>query len=100
MIDPTLLLPDRQRLGCIHREEVQLCIVLFFTEPRAFEPRRRKFLAAIIHVLAAEDAQFEHFFGRQFRFEIRMEILASAFGEIIDIILLHQVVDLDCNSPS
>lgn len=66
----------------------QLCVL---------EPRSRKFLSAISHVLATEHTQFEHFLGRQFGLEIGMKVPADWLGAVVDITRLHQVVN--CNSP-
>ena len=65
------------------------------TESGAPEPGRGKLFAAVTHVLPAEYSQLQHLFRRQLRFEIRMKVLARRFSEIIDVTLLHEVIDGD-----
>lgn len=69
-----------------------------------FEPGFWKFFSAVGHIFAAEDAQLEHLFRSQIGFEIRVEIFADGFGQVIGVTALHQVVDNDsffshCLSP-
>ena len=74
--------------------------MLFVTQPGALEPGSWKLTLAISEVLPAKDSQLEHLSWRELRFEFRMKILAGRFSEIVDVALLHQVIDFDCNLAS
>lgn len=56
------------------------------------EPIVRKLSSAVGHVLSAENAHLKHFFGRELRFEIRVEVLPSRFNQRILIPLLHFII--------
>ena len=47
VIDPAILLPDRERLRGVHLEEIELRIVLRVTKFRFMKPRSGEFFAAI-----------------------------------------------------
>ncbi len=95
MIYPALFKPYRQRLRRIDAEVIHLRIVPFVAKLCFREPVRRKLLPAVGHIFAAEYAQFQHLFRRQLRFEIGMKIPAHGFGQVIEILFLHQIVDDD-----
>ena len=59
------------------------------------EPGSGKFLTAIRHVLAAKYTELKHLFRRELGREIRTEVPAGRFGEVIEITFLHQVVNFD-----
>src|SRR5581483_9476876 len=70
VIDPTFFLPNCYRLRRLYFEEVELGIVTIGIELCVLEPRCRKLLSSISHVLATENAECQHFLRSQFRFEI------------------------------
>ncbi len=65
-----------------------------WTKLRPGKPFHRKFIPAIRHVLAAENPEFQHFRGGEFRSKIRGEVLADRFSQQVRIVCLHQIVDL------
>src|SRR5687768_15013268 len=73
---PSFAAPLCQRLRGVHTEIVELRIALAWAELRAFEPVRRKLTSAVGQVLAAENAQSKHLFGRQFRIELWVKVLS------------------------
>ncbi len=81
-MDPALALPVGQRLGGIDAEVIEGGGLSSRRELRAREPVRRKLLFAIRHVLAAEDAQFEHLFGRELGLKPKREIAAHGLDEL------------------
>lgn len=93
MIDPALFPPDSQWLRRIDAKAIQHRVMALVAQLGLLEPIRRKFLAAVRHVLPAEDAQFEHLFWRQVGVEARMETFTNRFREPIHVILLHEVVN-------
>ena len=46
-----------------------------------------------LRYLPSKTPMFQHFDGRQFRFEIRRKIFTRRFNQMILIIMLHLVVD-------
>ena len=62
------------------------------------EPARRKLIAAIGHVLAAEHAEAKHFGGRQIRLELRIEVATNRLDEFVAVIPLHPIIDCDRSS--
>ena len=56
-MDPTFLTPDRERLTCVHAEEIERRIVPLVTELRILEPISRKFVTTIRHVFPAEHTE-------------------------------------------
>jgi hypothetical protein len=77
---PALMAPDRQRLTGIDAEVVQGAVAPRWRQPGSREPARRKLLAAIRHVLAAEHAKCEHFLRSKLGAEFGVEILSSPRG--------------------
>ncbi len=57
------------------------------------EPVTGKFLSAVSHISAAENAHREHVFWCYVRLEFRMEVFPDGLGKIIYIRLLHEIVD-------
>lgn len=94
-IDPAFRSPDGKRLGCIHAETVECWIMLPRTELRSLEPSRRKLIATIRQIPAAEDTQREHLSRHQIRLEVRMEIPTYWLGTDITVSLLHRIVYYD-----
>ena len=90
---PSFLLPNRERLARIHSKEIERRIVSFVTEFCMLEPIRRKFVAAIRHVLAAEDTEREHLLRSEFGLEASIEVTAFSFCEGVSAVLLHEIVD-------
>jgi hypothetical protein len=52
-----------------------------------------KLTAAIGHVSAAENAEFQHLLGRHFRQKSRIKAHADRLGKVVDVILLHEIID-------
>lgn len=92
-IYPALFLPDVERLAGVRMEKVQRVIVALGRKLGARKPAFGKFFLAIGQVLAAEDAEREHLFGREFRLEIRMEVPSRRCGEGVPVAFLYLVVD-------
>jgi hypothetical protein len=65
VINPALLAPNRERLRCIHTEKIARRFMSFPAELRLFKPGGGKLLRAIRHVLATEDTELQHLFGRE-----------------------------------
>lgn len=64
----------------------------FRTEFRSFKPVRRKFLAAVCHVFAAEYPERQHLFRSQLRLKFRVKIFPGRFRQKITETFLHLVV--------
>ena len=92
-MNPPFRTPDCERLRGVDLEEIQLRIVPFRTEPRVLKPLGGEFRCTIRHVPAAEHSQPQHLFRRQLRLESGVEIPPRRFGQGIDEIMLHPVVD-------
>ena len=95
VIDPPLLAPYGKWLRRIDSKKIQFRIVAFRAKLRLFEPIRRKFVAAVRHILSAKNTKAEHLLRRQFRLEVEMKIAAGRCGQRVSITLLHLVVDFD-----
>jgi hypothetical protein len=65
------------------------------TQLRGGEPARRKLVAAVGHVLPAEHAEAQHLLRRELRLEPRREVAPDRLGPVVDVALLHPVVDDD-----
>lgn len=61
------------------------------------EPRFWKFVLAVGHILAAKDAELEHFPGRKLGPEIRIKIFAYRLAAFVRIAALHGIAD---NNPA
>ena len=59
------------------------------------EPARRELVAAVGHVLAAENAKTQHLLWRELRLEPGSEIAPHRLGPVIDVAMLHPVIDDD-----
>src|SRR4029453_19150873 len=94
-MDPAVSAPLGERLRRVYAEVVEARVMTVGTQFRAGEPARRKLAAAIGHVLAAEDAKAQHLLRRQLRFERGREVPPDWFGPVVDVTLLHHVVDND-----
>jgi hypothetical protein len=92
LVYPTLLTPDRKRLAGVDAEVIELGVVLCRIELSLSEPRSRKLLAAIGHILAAEDAEPQHLFGCEIWSKLRIKIPADRRGQLVPIPFLHLVV--------
>ena len=64
-----------------------------WTQFRVGKPIHRKFICAISHVFAAENAKFQHGFRGQFRPKLSIEIPTYGFRTAINVTGLHDVVD-------
>lgn len=93
-VEPSLLSPNRERLGCIDAKEIQLRVMTLGAQLCPIEPACRKFIATIGHISAAENSQLKHLFRREFRSEVRVKIPSRGRGQRISIVLLHFIVDL------
>jgi hypothetical protein len=89
---PAFVPPDRQGLTSIDSEIIKRWIGTGRRQSRVRKPARGKFVAAISHVLSAEDAEGEHLFRRQFGAKLRIEIAPRRRGERISVAPLHLVV--------
>lgn len=65
------------------------------TQLRMGEPTQRKLVAAVGHVLAAENAKTQHLLWRELRLEPGSEIAPRRLGPVVDVAMLHPVVDGD-----
>src|SRR5262245_46414471 len=92
-MNTVIVLPDRQSLAGIDAEMIERRFGTGRREPRARKPGRGKFVAAIRHVLSAEDAEREHLFRRQLGAKFRIEIATRRRREGVGIAALHLVVD-------
>jgi hypothetical protein len=92
-MNPALVAPDRQGLASIDAKIVKRWVGTGCREPRAHKPARGKFVAAISHVLSAEDAEGKHLFRRQLGAKFRVEIAPRRRGEAVSVAALHLVVD-------
>src|SRR5262245_34182820 len=64
-MNPAFVPPDRQGLARVDAEIIERSVVPGRRELRARKPARGKFVAAISHVLSAEDAEGKHLFWSQ-----------------------------------
>jgi len=94
-VDPPVLTPNRQRLTGGDAKIIEGGIVPMRRELRLRKPIAGKLICCIGHILAAEDAEAQHLFGRELRFEVRVEIFAHRFGKQIAISPLHFVIYQD-----
>src|SRR3954471_22486199 len=92
-MDPSFVPPNFQRLRGAHAEIVEAGARPIRRKLCASEPARRKFLAAIGHVLSPEHAELEHFARGQLGSEPGTEIFTGRFRSPIGITFLHSVVD-------
>lgn len=96
-VDPTFFAPDSKRLRGVYAEVVELGVVPLGAQFGVIEPVGRELLCAIGHVLAAEDAEFEHLFRRELRLELGMKVLAHRLRAVVNVLALHFVADDDAN---
>lgn len=73
-------------------------------EFRLREPRLGKFFAAVGHIFTAENAEFQHLFRGQLRFEIRMKVFPRRLSQKIPVASLHTIIYYDlfgfhCKTP-
>src|SRR5688500_16910640 len=94
-VNPSILPPHRKRLRRVHTEKVELRVVELMTQFRAGEPARRKLIATVGHVLAAEHAEAEHLLRSEVRREVRVESPPRWLRELVRVAALHQVVHDD-----
>src|SRR5262245_19739164 len=92
-MNPALVQPNRQRLAGIDAEVIKCWVGTGRREPCARRPARGKFVAAISHVLSAEDAEGKHLFRRQLGAKFRIEIARHRRAEGVRVAALHLVVD-------
>src|SRR5262249_9477509 len=92
-MDPPLMTPNRQWLASIDPEIVQRTIATRPSQLGACEPARRKLLAAIGHVLAAEHAKGEHLLRAEVRAKVRIEVASDGLGQPVPKRPLHPVID-------
>src|SRR6476659_2799756 len=94
-VNPPFPAPDRERLGGIDAEEIELWSVTLGTEPGVGKPVAREFRLTVFHVCAAKNSEPEHLFRGHLRIEARGKILSDGFRQEILVTALHSVVDLD-----
>lgn len=97
-VDPSFLPPDAERLARVDAEVIEFWIVPLGAELGVRIPVRGELGAAIGHVLAAEDAEPQHLFGREIGSEARVEIFSFRFGEHVGR-GLHFVLHVDDERP-
>jgi hypothetical protein len=90
---PALLAPNRQGLAGINTEEIRVQVVSFRAEFRSYEPASRKFVPAVSHILATENAQLKHFPWAQFWFEFDVKTSSSRLCQLIAVAGLHFVLN-------
>ena len=65
------------------------------TQLRMGEPARRKLVAAVGNVRAAKHSEAQHLLWHELRRESGLEIAPHRLGPVVDIAMLHTVVDDD-----
>lgn len=86
LVYPTLFAPDREGLTRADAEEVEFWIRrtgISLLKPCFREPVLREFPPAIAHIYAAKNAEREHLFGGELRFEPRVETPAHRLRQDI-----------------
>ena len=96
---PTFLPPDRERLARIDAEIVARAVAARRGKPSARKPAGGEFLAAVRHVLTAENSKREHLFGRELRTKFRIEMAADRRTPDIAVFPLHLVVHGNDSAP-
>ncbi len=91
-VNPTFTSPLRERLRCIHAEEIQKYTWPIWRKLGPREPARRKFLPAIGHIFPAKHAELEHLSRRQVGRESPAESAPHRFRAKINVSLLDFVV--------
>lgn len=94
-VDPSLFHPDAERLAGMPAKKIQRVVVAFGRKLCARKPTFWKFALAIGHILAAENAEREHFLRRKFRLEVGMKIPPNRFRELVRVPLLEGIVHPD-----
>jgi hypothetical protein len=97
-MNPAVPTPFGERLRCVDAKEVQARLMTIRAQLCAREPARRKFVATVSHVLAAEDAEREHLLRRELRLEAGREVTSDGLSPVVDVTFLHHVVDDDLPS--
>ena len=87
--------PDTERLASIYTEPVEGRISVILRQARLGEPAFGEFVAAISHVLAAEDSERQHLGRCQVWSEIGMEVATGGRDKNVSVALLHTVVHVD-----
>ena len=94
LINPSLRPPHRQRLAGGDSKKIQRRLGVFTRcQSRPRKPCFWKLIAAVAHVVAAENAHLQHFHRRQLRAKIRGKRAADRRVQAIAIIFLHLVAD-------
>src|SRR5262249_16183349 len=94
-VNPSFPAPFRQRLAGVYAEIVQRAVAALRCELGSREPAARELCSAVAHVLAAENAESEHFLGRQFGTKLRMEVAPGRRSQLVPVALLHSVINGD-----
>ena len=89
LVNPTLLDPDRERLGSVHLIEIQLGIMANVRESGGLEPLGGKLVNAIGHVFATKDTKLKHLLWSQLRVEIRTKVFTGRLRQKIFVASLH-----------
>ena len=92
-VNPAFPPPNLKRLRCIHTEAIKLRVMSVGTKLCLGKPTLRILRFAIGHILTAKHSQLEHLFWRELRPKIRMKIRSDWLSQIVDIALLHHIVD-------
>ena len=92
-MDPPLFPPVRQWFRGVNAEKVQFWNMVLMTEFRKGKPLVRKFVGAVSHIFPAEYTKFKHLLWGQFRLEVGVEVFPHRFGQEVDVIRLHQIID-------
>src|SRR4051812_41489016 len=92
-VDPPFVAPNFERLGCADAKVIEFRPWPIRGKLGAAKPARRKFIAAIGHVLAAENAERQHLARGQFRREPGTELFSNRLRSPVGIIFLHSVFD-------
>lgn len=93
LVDPAFFPPVRQRPGSPDLEEIQIHVIATRTQLGFFKPVLGKLHPAVRHVLAAKYTHGQQLPGRQLRLKSMGEMLTGRLGKLVDITLLHRIID-------
>jgi len=96
-INPAFFSPHGEWLRRVDLEKVEFRVVAFGAELRVAEPGAGKLIPAVRHVLAAENAEPEHFRRRKLGLEPLVEVPPNRLRAVVDEPALHAISDDDSN---
>src|SRR5262245_7885335 len=80
-MNPAVVAPHRERLAGVDSKKIEGAIAPARRELGTRKPRRRKLLARVGHVLAAEHPELQHLLRRELRLEFGIEVAAHRCRE-------------------